>query len=285
MIKVKNKNCENLVIAAVGDASLHNYWVPTQNNNYDIFLINYGKNNCYKKDAKYYLEKTGYKFNLIHKVFEDNPKLYDYKYIWMPDDDIHIAPKEIDKIFQMANDYNLWICQPSIMGWYGLKITLHNSESKLRFTNYVEIMCPCFESNALKKCIATFKENKSGWGIDHIWNIILDNPKNKLAILDDVVAIHTRPVGGGNCYSNFEKKIEQAQEENYDIWKKYNLSESSYKDLAKGKLISVESFGLAYHNTVEYSKVYKQLEAGVDISQRFWPPNDYLTQCCHKILR
>jgi hypothetical protein len=272
MIKYKNKN---LVIASVGDRSLHNFWMPDRDKNYDLFLINYGQKS-YKNDCNFYLEKKGFKYNLIYEAFENNPHLYDYKYVWMPDDDIYIEPEDIEKLFDVVEEYNLWISQPSILGWYGLKVTLHNIDTKIRFTNYVEIMCPCFESNSLKKCISTFIENESGWGIDHLWNIKLGNPTNKLAIIDDVIAIHTRPVGGGELYGNFDKKLSHAEEENYKIWKKYNLAKSSYDDLKNGKLFSVESFALNYHNTIEYSRVYRQLEAGVDVSDRFWPPSDYL---------
>ena len=83
-------------------------------------------------------------------------------------------------------------------------------------------------------------------------------------------------MGGGELYRNFDKKLSHAEDENYKLWKKYNLAKSSYDDLKNGKLFSVESFSLNYHNTVEYSRVYRQLEAGVDVSDRFWPPSDYL---------
>jgi hypothetical protein len=272
MIKYKNKN---LVIASVGDKSLHGFWMPCKNKNYDLFLINYGQKS-YKNDCNFYLEKKGFKYHLIYETFKNNHYLYDYKYIWMPDDDIYIEPHEIEKLFNIAEEYDLWIGQPSILGWYGLKVTLHNIDTKIRFTNYVEIMCPCFESNALKKCIHTFTENDSGWGIDHLWNIELGNPVDKLAIIDDVIAIHTRPVGKGDLYKNFGKKLNHAEQENYKLWKKYNLDKSSYNNLKNGKLFSVESFHMNYHNTVEYGRVYKQLEAGMDVSERFWPPSSYL---------
>lgn len=279
MIKIKNKN---LIISAVGNDSLHKFWTNSKYSSFDLFLINYG-DKCYKNQSKYYIKNKGFKYKIIHDIFKKNPYLYDYKYIWMPDDDIYIEEQEVEKLFRIAEEFDLWLCQPSILGWYGLKVTLHNIDTKIRFTNYVEIMCPCFESNCLKKCIDTFLENESGWGIDHLWNIKLNQPTNKLAIIDDVIAIHTRPVGGGDMYKNLKEKFKQAEKENYKIWQKYNLADSSYNDLKKGMLYSVESFHLNYHNTVEYGRIYRQSEAGVDISQRFWPQSDYLKKIIKNI--
>jgi hypothetical protein len=295
MIKFKNKN---LIISCVGDNSLHKNWINKKS--YDLFLINYGSKN-YSKDCKFYKEKKGFKYNLIYEEITKNNIFEKYDYVWIPDDDIYMSTNEIELLFEIAQKYDLWICQPSIIGWYGLKITLNNIDTKIRFTNYVEIMCPCFNSYALKKCLETFQENKSGWGIDHLWNIKLGQPTDKIAIIDEVTAIHTRPVGGGEIYKklndkfsdsqkencDFSKKsngkFSEAQEENYDLWKKFNLDKSSFEDLKRGKLVSVESFGLSYHNLVEYSRVYRQPEAGCDLTDRFYPPANYLKESIKKL--
>jgi len=272
MIKFKNKN---LIISCVGDKSLHKNWICKKK--YDIFLINYGSKD-YSKDCKFYKEKKGFKYNLIYDEIIQNNFIEEYEYIWIPDDDIYMSTNEIETLFKIAKNYNLWICQPSIVGWYGLKITLNNIDTKIRFTNYVEIMCPCFESSALKKCLETFKENKSGWGIDHLWNVKLGQPTDKIAIIDEIVATHTRPIGGGEIYKKLNGNFSEAQKENYDLWRKFNLDKSSFEDLKKGKLISVESFGLSYHNLVEYGRIYKQPEAGRKLTERFWPPADCLKE-------
>lgn len=273
----------NLIIAAVGDESMHKYWMDS-NQDYDLILIYYGDNNGYPKDANMHINKKGTKFHLIADLIKENPNILSYEYIWMPDDDIVAYPEDIEKLFYFTKKYDLWIAQPSIMGWYGLDITLHHKNSTLRYTNYVEIMCPCFKNQALKKCLNTFKYNKTGWGIDSIWNVILNNPTNKLAIIDDVVVIHTRPIGKGDMYKNQienkDKSVNEAMKEAEEIYKKYNLGKSSYNDLKSGKLVSQELFYLNYFNTVEYGRIYKQNEAGIDVSERFWPPTSITKNIC-----
>ena len=281
MIKIPKNN---LVIAAVGDSSLHKHWMSNKDSDYDLALIYYGNKDGYAKDASVYTTNRGTKFHLIADLFESNPRLSEYEHVWMPDDDLIIDPASINKLFKMNKEYDLWISQPSIMGWYGLDVTLHHKNSILRYTNYVEIMCPCFQQAALQKCFKTFRENKTGWGIDSAWNIILGQPIDKIAIIDDVIAIHTRPVGGGDMYKNQVGNKSKAMEEAEAIYKKYKLGEMSYEALKSGKLVSQESFFMNYHNTIEYGRIYKQMEAGVDVSERVWPPSPMIEKFC-KILR
>lgn len=284
MIKLQKTQKENLVISTVGDQSLHRYWIPSANSNYDLGLIYYGDGEGYPDDTPLFIKRKGPKYHLLHDIIEEYPEVLNYKYIWMPDDDIALPASEIHRFFEINKRYNLWISQPSIMGWYGLDVTLHHKDCFMRFTNYVEIMCPCLESDALRKCLPTFKENKTGWGIDHVWNTLLGHPTNKIAIIDDIVAFHTRPVGGGDTYKNQTGgKMSGAQEENFVVYDKYDLGESSYDDLKNGHLVSTESFGTRYHNTVEYSRVYKQLEAGIDVSKRLWPPSPFIREACQHL--
>lgn len=276
MIKYKNK--KNLIVSTVGNNSLHKKWGSLKNSCFDLFLINYG-NKSYKNDSKYYIEKKGFKYKLIYECLKNNKILENYEYIWIPDDDILIDNDSIRNLFHLARHYDLWVCQPSIIGWYGLLVTLHNANTKIRFTNHVEIMCPCFKKEALEKCIETFNTNNSGWGVDSLWNIKLGQPTDRIAIIDDVVAIHTRPVGGGELYKNLGgEKFESALEEDYKVWKENKMDQTSYDDLKNGIIRSAELHALNYYNIVEYSRVYKQLEAGVPVENRFWPPNEFIKE-------
>lgn len=262
---------------------MHRYWKPSKTSNYDIALIYYGDNEGYPEENQ--TKAKGPKYQLIYDYINDHPEIYDdYQYIWMPDDDIVMNNNDIQRLFKISYKHNLLLSQPSLMGWYGLDITLHHKDCFLRYTNYVEIMCPCFRSEALKKCIGTFLENKTGWGIDHVWNKILGHPTDKIAIIDDVIAFHTRTMGGGDTYKNQSGgSMSNAEKEGHLVWEKYKLDESSYKDLEKGKLVSTESFGMFYHNLVEYNRIYKQTEAGIDVSKRLWPPNDIIKKLCEDL--
>jgi hypothetical protein len=76
--------------------------------------------------------------------------------------------------------------------------TLRNNMTKIRFTNYVEVMAPCFSSAILQKASPLFNSNLSGWGLDYLWTGLAENPQDGIAIIDEVTVRHTRPVGGPN---------------------------------------------------------------------------------------
>lgn len=252
MLKVKK---HNLVISAVGDESLHPCWSPASD--FDLYLIYYGDDENFKPPASLVEHKKGAKYNLFYDVIKEHPEIMAYEYIWMPDDDIYLDGKEISRLFQIAKQYDLWICQPSLIGWYSLKVTRHQPECILRYTNYVEIMCPCFSTKVLATCLPTFQENKSGWGIDHVWNKLLNYPKDKIAVIDDIVAIHTRRVGYGDMYKNNIGRFDQAQKEFGLVRQKYDM-----KDL---------------YNIVEYGRIHKEAE------QKLWPPSPVMKRLCEEI--
>jgi len=100
------------------------------------------------------------------------------------------------------------LAQPSLLPInYSHEITINQEKNILRYTSFVEIMMPCFSRTALGKCIETFTENQSGWGLDLLWYKILGYPKNKIAIIDDVVAYHSKKsdIKNGDFYKKLGK--------------------------------------------------------------------------------
>jgi hypothetical protein len=84
--------------------------------------------------------------------------------------------------------------------------TLHNRSFRLRYTNFIEVMAPCFSAKALAKLLPTFDENLSGWGLDYVWPMLLGSQAN-VAIIDDVQILHTRPIGAANYGALKERGI------------------------------------------------------------------------------
>jgi hypothetical protein len=258
----------NLVIAAVGDESLHRHWMPSASNSYDVALVYYGDGEGYKSDCKFYREEKGPKYHLLQNALKQ-PSLMNYKYIWLPDDDIHATPADLDRMFEHMKFFNLSLSQPSIMGWYSLDITLHQKGSLLRFVNFVEIMCPCFSSEALAICLDTFKENTTGWSYDALWNVKLGQPRRSIAIIDDVVVFHTRPVFSGDLYQNCNMKNPErdAGKEGGELFKKHNLRKVD-RDINYGTPIKGAPLW-----AVVYEQISKPMEENIPKPKRFWPPN------------
>ncbi len=259
----------NLVIAAVGDQSLHQSWMQG-GKSFDIWLIHYGSGAAPTADRV--IQAKGSKFHLIQDVLS-TIDLEQYDYIWMPDDDVVLTGAEIDRLFDFMIGCDLWLAQPSLMGWYGVAFNLHQQGVLMRYTNFVEIMCPCFSRYALKLCMPYFKENYTGWSYDALWNFLLDHPIDKLAIIDDIVAIHTRPVFGGDIYqqANADEKLKAALADAGIIQKKYLLYKENEKDVCKGSVVNSE-----IHCAVVYKTIQKELENGVPRSERCWPHCDSL---------
>jgi len=197
----------NLIISPVGDNSLHNSWI-SENKNFDLVLIYYGDS---KDTAQSYTTHTphvymakGEKYHLLKSFIQNNIEFISkYESIWLPDDDVAIPSEDINKLFNIVKEYNLSIAQPSMDGYVSHEITKPISNSLLRYTNFVEVLAPLFNLETLLKVYNTFDLNYSSWGYDYLWPHLLDYPQDKIAIIDDIVMTHTRPVGQN--YSRFPK--------------------------------------------------------------------------------
>jgi hypothetical protein len=262
MIKL-NKN-KNLVISTVSDSSLHKSWCNSKA--FDTYLIYFGDNKGFKGETKYYKKAKGYKYHLIKDALDEDEFWKNYEYIWLPDDDLMASSEDVERLFQLMKTYDLELAQPSIMGYYGTWITLHQMGSIVRFTNWVEIMCPCFSKSALSVCKETFKENNCGWGIEGTWNVLLGHPQNKIGIIDDVVVTHTRPVLSGDTYTGKSNALKFAQDEGDQVFKKWKLGQELKKDLLTGTPLDSEVFG-----AVQYSQIKKHIEKNIDRKDRVWP--------------
>lgn len=191
------KNC---IISAVGKGSLHKGWI-NQSVDFDLHLLIYDDSySYYYNDSPFILGQKGYKFNLIYEYLQKNPDYIDkYDYFLFPDDDIEIDSENISKLFLLMHEYNLQIAQPALSNsYYSYEHTLRNRFCKLRFTNFVEMMTPCFSREALQKVLFTFNENTSGWGIDFHWSKLIDFTGKEMAILDEIYCVHTRPIQSYN---------------------------------------------------------------------------------------
>lgn len=124
-----------------------------------------------------------------------------YDFIFIPDDDLEISQEQPDQIFRLCSEYRLVLAQPALTidSFVSRSIVLANSQTRLRFTNWVEFMAPCFSQAAFQLCKSSFKENVSGWGQDNLWSSLLEG--QRIGILDAVPVRHTRPLGGPN-YDN-----------------------------------------------------------------------------------
>ena len=217
----------NLVLSPAGDNSLHSEWIQGKPN-FDLVLLYYGddleKAGSYLKDTPHVYASKGFKWWLIKSFIEDNLEwVSQFEYIWLPDDDLSINTKSINELFEIAKKHSLWLCQPALLGYASHNITLPRENSLLRYTNFVEVMAPLMDLDTLLKLKETFDVNYSSWGLDGVWPYLLGNPKDKVAIIDTVKMIHTKPPKSPELYSKIPHSLE------YDTnlaFEKYTSGES-----------------------------------------------------------
>lgn len=224
---------KNLILAPSNKNSLVKEWMShPEDRTFDVILTYYDDDEQEKELEGYFDElytMQGFKYPCAYSII-NNGGITSYEYIWMPDDDILLNTHEINRMFELMKEYDLWLAMPSIVRGKGSFNTFgtqaHHPGNILRHVGFVEVQCPVFSSYALKKCWSTFNESQSGWGIDLVWPKLLGRPLNKIAILDDIKAKHTRPVGKGELYKrlNIDPDAEMhAMKRKYDVKRDPNI--------------------------------------------------------------
>lgn len=196
----------NLVILRAGDHSLHSEWIASPDRDFDLFISYYGKEeNKYLGQSEYYEMRKGPKWPCIKELLDSHPDLIDrYSSFWFPDDDISASTETINRLFGFCCALQLDLAQPALTpdSYYSWPQLLKRDDFLVRYVEFVELMVPVFSRKALKTCLPTFDENRSGWGLDWVWPQLVGNEsKRSIAVIDATPVRHTRPLGG-ELYKN-----------------------------------------------------------------------------------
>ncbi|HKW17044.1 MAG TPA: DUF707 domain-containing protein [Terriglobales bacterium] len=212
-----SNNHQNLVLVRGGDTSLHEIWVRDDpSRNWDIMVSYFGDRP--ERACSPNLDIKGPKWPTIKLLLVQDPTIIArYEYIFFPDDDLLFGQDSISTMFNLVKKYEFLLCQPSLSidSFVSHSITLHHPAFICRYTNFVEIMAPCFSRSSLKICLSSFDENVSGWGLDSLWPELLRRRPGRIGILDAIQIKHTRPVGGPNyvhsCMAGTTPSLELAR--------------------------------------------------------------------------
>ena len=201
------RNRKNLIITRAGSKSLHPSWVEgTVERNFDLLVAAYDEKvmTDQLEDVQYFFI-PGYKVEGWSKLFKMRPDLLNnYAQFAFIDDDIAATAEDLNSCFEHGPKYGLDVWQPSLSwdSYATYAATLTNPNYKVRFVNYVEMMCPFFSSSHLAKTLPLFSLGFET-AIDLIWCSLTSQRNRKFAIIDDVVVKHTRPVGGQKSENGF----------------------------------------------------------------------------------
>ena len=244
--QVLKKYC---VISSVGKDSLHQNWIKGKGNeerNFDLHLIVYDFSyNKYYNDADFLSNSKGYKFRLVYDYLNSHPEFLEkYEYFFLPDDDIMTDACQIEEIFHAMEKYKLEIAQPALKkSFFSYPQTLCMSGCKLRYTDFVEMMVPCFSRRALKKVLRTFNANTQGWGTETHWPILINTNGRDMGIIDEVPVIHTR-------------QIQSPSEQNFKEMQQYFLQNNLKPSFREIGCILLDD---SYNNDPEFLRTHNRI--------------------------
>ena len=193
----------NLVIVRAGDKSLHPDWLlGPEPRSWDLVVSYFGDDpDKHRAEDVVRIDSKGPKWPPLQAMLRANPQFVeDYDHIWLPDDDLAMTKADMNRFFEVCAQARLEMAQPSLTADSPVThpLVLNNTWCRLRYSNFVEVMAPCFSSACLARVLPTLDGTQSGWGIDWIWPRLVADKLNGIAIVDEVVIRHTRPLGGPN---------------------------------------------------------------------------------------
>lgn len=220
---------KNLLITTIGEYNNFDTWIKGECN-FDVAIINYDKHineSTYVDKCIYYETFNTFKYPGIAEIFFQEPDLLKYDYYWMPDEDVSLSTEKINELFRKMEQFKLDLGQPSIeksdTSFPSWEIFTHKGNTDIIYTTFIEIMCPCFGRDALGKCLETFKKSKSGWGLDIVWPKLIGDRCDNIAIVNSIIAKHTRDVKGGRLYDALAKERILPSNERKHLMREYNI--------------------------------------------------------------
>lgn len=222
-----------LVVVRAGDASLHPTWLEgSAHRNWDLLVHSYGAQCPWSDQEGVEVIRAvgsdiqGPKMRAVHSLYTQKRDVFlAYEYICFADDDLAASLDTLNRMFLLCEHYGLELAQPALtrdshMGNWA--ITMENTSFLLRYTNFVEVMCPVFSRAFLDLCAPTFNENLSGYGLDMLWSSWVSSPW-KIAILDACTVRHTRPSFSGHLYKMLAEMGVNPDQELIDFIKRWHL--------------------------------------------------------------
>jgi hypothetical protein len=211
-----------LVVLRAGDRSLHPQWLVGEPRNWDLALSYFGDfPDRFRGQYEHLHVCRGSKWEGLAAFMAKHEALVQqYEYVWFPDDDLLTDATVISRFFDICAANQFTLAQPSLAleshcSW---PITLQRPHCRFRYTDFVEIMAPCFRVADLPLFVPTFSTNASGWGLEWIWwRKAQSLAGSRFAIVDETAVLHTRPVGlgghGGASSSTRSDKTRSLAEE------------------------------------------------------------------------
>ena len=230
----------NLLIVRAGDASQHPTWLgtPEAQRNFDLLVSYFGDTpGRFREGADHYHVMKGPRWPAhVAICAEMGEALARYERIGFACDDLEAPLVMWNDLFQTSTWYELDLAQPAVEGHVIRGITKPVEGLLLRYTNYVEIMCPVFSRRAFDRLRGTFGESVSGWGLSHLWSRMLPYPEYRQAVIDAVRVRHKSPVRQGTLRPTLDALGIDPLVEMADVLRRHGVSEFQMGEYARLRL-------------------------------------------------
>ena len=139
------------------------------------------------------------KWRTVERVL-DRVALERFDYVIAPDDDLEFPPDFVAQFLGLLDRYDIALGQPALTddSYPTWPICVRQYDTVVRFTNFVEVMTPCFRRDALRHLRGTLRSDISpmGYGFDLHWAYACRDAGFRMGIVDGTPISHRiRPVG------------------------------------------------------------------------------------------
>jgi hypothetical protein len=194
-----------LIVVRADHDSRHPDWLRgSTERNFDLFVSYFGEEpNSFHEHADIYEAHPGMKWPRLYELFRGRRDWFlSYDACCFADDDLSSNARTLNAMFDLFAEFQLWMAQPALGPGSSVSVplTAQVRAARLRFTNYVDVMCPIFSKATLARVAPTFNQSVSGWGLDYLWPKLLEFPVDRIAVLDATPVVHTRRWGTGRNY-------------------------------------------------------------------------------------
>ena len=197
----------NLIVVKAGRGSLHPAWMMDDGSaNFELLVAEYEPSPPVANDpGAHKISLPSTKVQGYDRLFRSVPELLSrFDYVALFDDDLSFGPDDANRLFEYGTRYDLDLFQPALSrdSHHSYAATVIGSRAfRLRYCNYVEMMCPVFRTETLARLLPLFELGYET-GIDMLWSQLVDG-RRRMAIVDDVVIRHTRAVGSNKTANGF----------------------------------------------------------------------------------
>ncbi len=182
------------IFTSVGDRGNVTTWLGSPDRSWDLITCYYGDDSEAASRiaavSDRHFRRKGSKFQNLHALHHaDRSLLAPYEQVWVMDDDLLISPPDIERMFRIAEYWDLWVSQPAFdpRGKIAHPVTRPADESgQLRITSFVEVTCPLFRRDRLVHFLDEHYDGSlTGFGIDHWFGHALGADRYaKFAVVD-----------------------------------------------------------------------------------------------------